>query len=99
MSYRTGLIALALLGLGLSSGCAENKMTRKNFDMIAEGSADRTEVEYTLGKGYKDRGNEWEYWDEEKNLTAHIYFDQDGKVTRKEWMDGNTGEWDGAAPG
>ena len=89
---------LFLTGVVLA-GCAENKMTRQRFDMIKEGVSSQDEVRQTLGEPYARVGNQWDFEDEHKNLHATVHFDGRGVVTRKEWMDGKSGEWSGAAPG
>ncbi|HUN81257.1 MAG TPA: hypothetical protein VMV81_07070 [Phycisphaerae bacterium] len=91
-----GLFVVLAGGL---AGCAENKMTRQRFDMIKEGTSNQDEVRQTLGDPHAKMGNQWEYEDEHKNLHATVHFDDRGVVMRKEWMDGKTGEWSGAAPG
>jgi hypothetical protein len=92
---------LGLIGtVSMFTGCAPDKLTRNNFDMIHEGTASKDEVALTLGKDYVNRGeNEWEYERENKHLVVYIHFDQNGKVIRKEWIDAKKGEWEGAAPG
>jgi hypothetical protein len=95
--YRKTTIACAafaaLIGLG---GCAENKLTRQNFDMIREGQSTKMEVEMTLGEEYAVRGaNEWEYEDWDRSISAKIEFDENGVVANKEWRDGGSGEWAG----
>ena len=87
-----------LVGL-VVAGCAENKMTRQRFDMLREGVSTQDEVRNTLGDKYTQMGNQWEFEDEHKNVHATVHFDARGVVTRKEWMDGRSGEWSGAAPG
>jgi hypothetical protein len=86
--------------LSLSSGCVENKLTRQNYDTIVEGSSNKMEVERTLGDKYMARGaNEWEFEDEDRNLSVVIHFDESGKVIAKEWRDASTGTWEGQRPG
>jgi outer membrane protein assembly factor BamE (lipoprotein component of BamABCDE complex) len=87
--------AVVLLAL---AGCAENKLTRQNFDTIVEGQSGQDEVRMTLGSPYMEMAGQWEYEDEDKHVHATIHFDDRGKVSRKEWMDARTGQWDGAAP-
>lgn len=90
----------AMLLTPLFAGCAADKLTRNNFDMIREGTTGKDEVALTLGSDYVTRGeNEWEYERENKHLTVYIYYDAGGKVVRKEWIDAAKGEWEGAAPG
>jgi uncharacterized protein (DUF1330 family) len=94
-------LVLPIVGIwSLSSGCAENKLTRQNYDTIVEGSSNKMEVEHTLGDKYMARGgNEWEYEDEDRNLSVVIHFDESGKVAAKEWRDASTGTWEGQRPG
>lgn len=97
---KPAMMGLAIVIAGtLILGCAPDKLTRQNYDTIHEGASDKTEVELTLGKDYINRGDQWEYEREDKHLSVVIYFDNDGRVTRKEWIDAKTGEWEGAAPG
>jgi len=95
------LFILVVIGfVSFSSGCAENKLTRQNFDTIVEGSSNKDEVQHTLGDKFMTRSaNEWEYEDEDRNLSVVIHFDGAGKVQAKEWRDATTGTWDGQRPG
>jgi len=100
MMQRTLILSLLAVFVFALTGCSENKLTRRNFEMIKKGKSTKLEVENTLGDSYVARGDDqWEYEDEKRHLTVHVYFDDNDKVLRKEWMDGETGEWDGAAPG
>ncbi len=94
---------LCLLTPGLVfvlSGCAENKLTRHNFDMIKEGMSNKDEVRMTLGEDYAAHSDDrWDYDDEKNHLHVVIHFDERGKVVAKEWRDARTGEWEGQAPG
>ncbi len=94
--------------LGLSSvavvaalaGCAESKLTRRNYDMILEGKSTKMEVEKTLGENYIPRApDQWEYEDEEHHLSVMIRFDDRGYVSGKEWRDAASGTWEGQAEG
>ncbi len=98
MVRRRTILCGALWMIGALGGCAENKMTRQNWDMIKEGTSTKDEVRLTLGDKYTALGNQWEYEDEDKHLHATIHFDEKGVVARKEWMDAKSGEWTGAAP-
>lgn len=86
--------------LSILAGCAENKLTRQNFDMIKEGKSTKMEVEMTLGDNYDAiDAHQWEYEDEERQLSVMIHYDDGGIVQAKEWRDARTGEWEGQAPG
>jgi len=92
-------VLLSTVGLVVLVGCAENKLTRHNYDMIKEGQSTRSEVRHTLGvKHLAERGDQWEYEDLDRHLSVVFYFDNNGVVRRKEWIDAGTGEWEGAAP-
>lgn len=98
MMQRTLILSLLAGFVFALTGC-ESKLTRRNFEMIKKGTSTKLEVENTLGADYDVRGDkEWEYEDEKRHLTVYIYFDDDGKVLKKEWISGETGEWAGAAP-
>ena len=99
MNTRLSLLG-TLLMIPMFTGCATDKLTRTNYDMIREGTTNKEEVALTLGNDYVTRGeNEWEYEREDKHLTVYIHYGSDGRVVRKEWIDAARGEWDGAAPG
>ncbi len=100
MLPKTCLMSLLAVVTFVALGCSENLVTRHHYDMIMEGTSTKIEVEKTLGDTYLKRGgNEWEYDESDRHLTVYIHFDNKGVVERKEWIDGRTGEWDGAAPG
>lgn len=82
------------------TGCAENLVTRERFNTIVEGTSTKLDVRHTLGDKYMDQGGQWEYdrMDEDM-LVVKVYFDDNGVVTRKQWIDGKTNEFTGAAPG
>jgi|CXWL01.1.fsa_nt_gi hypothetical protein len=91
--------SFALLVAAMVAGCAENKLTRHNYDTIIEGKSNKDEVELTLGKAAANRGDQWEYENDDESLSVVFYFDDKGYVTRKEWIDADEGTWEGAAPG
>lgn len=100
MYTRRWLVLVAPAALFLGSGCAENKLTRQNYDMIKEGLSNKDEVRMTLGDNYAAHSEDrWEYEDDKSHLSVVIHFDERGKVLAKEWRDARTGEWEGQAPG
>lgn len=98
MKIRTiwAMCAAALL-IGVVSGC-ENKLTRQNFEMIQLGSSTKLEVTNTLGdKGLvRQDADQFEWEDEDRDLTVLIDFDETGHVTRKQWIDPDS--WDDTQP-
>ncbi len=94
-SVATMFVLMALVG------CAENKLTRENYDLVKKGMSTKLEVEETLGKPNRVLDDQWEYEHSDPNnhLTVYIHWDENGKVLRKEWIDPDNNVWEGAAPG
>ncbi len=80
------------------AGCQE-KLTKQRFDTIIKGVSTKLDVEQTLGEPERKLDDLWSYEKHDKHLFVKIYFDQQGKVTNKEWISGKEGLWEGAAPG
>jgi len=99
MIQKTCLAVLTAVLMLTLVGCAENKLTRQNYDLVKEGMSTKLEVEATLGEPYADRGDCWDYENEDEFLTIYIYWDKNGKVAKKEWISGKDGTWEGTAPG
>ena len=90
-------IGLAALGLCFLTGC-ESKFKRDRFDMIRIGMDTREDVRHLLGDPEGEMQNIWLYDDLDDHKSAQIFFDDDGRVLAKEWMDAETGEWSGDNP-
>jgi len=88
--------APALLVLTALFGC-ESKFNHERFQMIQIGADDREDVRHILGAPASDMGEVWIY-DDPGERTAAIYFDSDGRVLNKEWMDAESGDWEGENP-
>ena len=87
--------ASALLTL---TGCAD-KLTRSHFDMIQIGHAEPYDVEKTIGEPSDKLGGYWHYERVDKHLNVMIHFDEQDKVSRKEWHDTlNDVHYDSAEP-
>ncbi|MFH1418915.1 MAG: hypothetical protein ABII12_11610 [Planctomycetota bacterium] len=99
MFQKTCLTVLTAVLMLTLVGCAENKLTRQNYDLVKEGMSTKLEVEATLGEKYADRGESWEYENEDEFLTVYIYWDKSDKVAKKEWISGKDETWEGTAPG
>ncbi|HVP10816.1 MAG TPA: hypothetical protein VMV94_06450 [Phycisphaerae bacterium] len=99
MLHKTCLLILTVVLVPVLVGCAENKLTRHNYDMIKEGMSTKLEVENTLGKPMADRGDSWQYEDEDEHLMVFIHWNDAGKVEKKEWINAKEGVWEGTAPG
>jgi len=95
MIQRKSLWVAALL-LTLA-GCAQ-KFTYERFSMIREGVDDKTDVQTILGKPLHDLDDTWFYEDIDRHIAAHVFFNEDGRVRAKEWMDTKAGTWEGRNP-
>jgi hypothetical protein len=74
-------------------GCEDN-LTRKRFDTIREGFSSQLDVSETLGDPDVKQNNVWHYMRHDKHLFVDVEFNDEGKVTGKQWKDGKSGEWD-----
>ncbi len=83
--------------LVLLAGCAR-PFTREHFEMLQVGVDDREDVRYVLGKPTADLQDQWFYDDLKRHYSAVVFFDPDGRVQAKEWMNAKTGEWEGRNP-
>jgi hypothetical protein len=88
------LWAATLVGL---VGC-ESKFNHHRFEMIRVGVDERIDVREILGDPDGDMGDVWMYDDLDRHYSAQVFFDDDGRVLSKEWMDADTGEWTGRNP-
>ncbi len=89
---------LLMAGLLVSlAGCARS-FTREHFEMVQVGADDREDVRQILGRPTADLQDQWLYDDLKRHYTAVVYFDADGRVEAKEWMDAKTGQWEGRHP-
>ncbi len=81
----------------LFTGCAR-KFTYERFSMIQPGTDDREDVRHMLGQPRFDAADEWYYEDLHRHVAARVFFDDDDRVTQKEWMDAKRGTWQGRHP-
>lgn len=91
-----GCLVVCLFALTLV-GCAR-QFTREHFNMIQAGVDDQEDVERILGKPEFVAQDVWFYEDTDRHHNAQVFFDEQGRVAGKEWMDANTGDWDGTNP-
>ncbi len=85
-----GLGAFLAFSLAACTGC-QNKFTHERWEMIGVGSADKYEVETTLGKPQeKPQKDLWWYY--KGNREATIYFDAKDVVKAKKWFNTESGE-------
>lgn len=97
MSFRFSIPLLLIVVAGLLAGC-ESKFNRQNFALIRPGADDREDVRVLLGEPAARMDDVWMYEDLDRHHYAQVFFDDDGRVLNKEWMDATTGEWEGENP-
>ncbi len=95
MTRKSGFTLLVLTGLLCISlcGCAD-KLTRERYNMIVVDTSTKTDVEYTLGQPTRHLPDEWHYERPDKHLNVFIHFNDQNVVTRKQWVDAESAEWD-----
>jgi outer membrane protein assembly factor BamE (lipoprotein component of BamABCDE complex) len=86
---------IVVLGLGLVflAGCAQ-RFSRERFDMITIGMDSRDDVRELMGEPDTRLDDQWLYDDVDERKSALIYFDRNGRVVSKEWMDTQEGTWE-----
>ncbi len=86
-------------GCIFATGC-NDPLQYENFSHIRQNATMQWEVEKLIGDPDQKLDNQWLYERPEKHLTALVDFDSDGTVTRKQWIDADSGVWeDSQEPG
>jgi hypothetical protein len=83
--------AVSILG---ACGCAApDRLAQANYDRIQQNASSHAEVVELIGEPDNKLGEMWLYERPDKHLTVMIDFDQNGKVERKQWIDGLGESW------
>lgn len=93
--YR-GVWSACLFVAGLLGGCRSNPrdmLIQRNFSQVHPSTTTRAEVSAMLGAPEHRIGDTWMYTRPERHLTVIIDFDDQGRVARKQWIDGESGRW------
>jgi hypothetical protein len=96
MQHSTSLRILCgwAAALGLIAGCQpKDRVSPDNFSEIRQNSSTEADVVAILGEPEHRMPGLWIYQRPEQHLYVKIEFDDSGRVVRKEWIDGVTGEW------
>ena len=89
------MIGLALGTASVLSGCASpDRLVKANYTQIQQNSSTQADVETLIGKPESKLADMWIYQRPDDHLTVLIDFDAQGRVTRKQWVDGIDGAWD-----
>ncbi len=94
-AVRIGSVVLVLGGMFVGA-CAStpDQVMHRNYTQIHENASTRAEVGSLLGSPEHRIGDQWMYTRPEQHLTVIVDFDANGKVIRKQWVDGKTGSWE-----
>jgi hypothetical protein len=96
---RSVLLLSAALSGALAAGCGDRaEFCRTGYDMIRPGADDRYDVLAMIGRPEFDACEEWYYEDAADRCAARIFFDGRGRVRGKQWLNAETGEWEGENP-
>jgi len=93
------VLSMCLLGgvaflLLLAVGCAApDKLTYGSFERIRVDAATRNDVRELIGSPDNELGELWLYHRPDAHLEVMIDFDEGGRVTRKQWIDGLGEQW------
>ncbi len=93
MKTKVTFVSLLLtLGVFFLVGC--DQLTREHYEMITVNVDKEFDVDKMIGEPDSKISGLWLYEREDKHLVVKIEFDDDGVVTRKEWIDAMGGTWD-----
>ena len=89
------LTGLTLVAISVLAGCAApDRLVRANYTQIKQNTSTQADVETLIGKPDSKLADMWIYQRPDDHLTVMIDFDANGRVTRKQWVDGIQGAWD-----
>ncbi|MBU0719397.1 MAG: hypothetical protein KJ749_14210 [Planctomycetes bacterium] len=83
----TAFLAVMLVG-------CQDKLTHERFSQIQQNASTSTEVTALLGEPSHKLGESWYYERPEKHVTVIIDFDKAGSVSRKQWIDAMSAQWE-----
>ncbi len=89
------VLTVATTAFTMISGCAKpDRLSRVNYTQIQQNASTQADVEALIGKPTSQLSDMWIYQRPDDHLTVMIDFDNGGRVTRKQWIDGVQGAWD-----
>lgn len=96
---RLGLaqVGLAVVVAVLLTGC-QDKLTHENFTQIRRNVSTRPIVTGLIGEPDDRVGGRWSYERPDKHLFVFIDFDEGGYVSRKQWIDAMSPQWEDTKP-
>ncbi len=90
---RVLVLDAAVSGFGTAGCAAPDRLGHANYDRIQQHASPHVEVAALIGEPDNKLGEMWLYERPDKHLTVMIDFDKNGKVERKQWIDGLGESW------
>ncbi len=78
-------VGLVVAVVALNAGC-EQKLTYQRFELVHMGES-QLGVEKTLGEPLVKMADQWTWNDSDRSITAHVWYDKEGKAMAKQWFD------------
>ena len=78
----------------LFAGCRQDPLAYENFRQIQQNHSTQADVLTMLGDPEEEFEGHWLYERPNKHLIVLIEFDEDGLVSRKQWIDAEDKFWD-----
>ena len=89
------LLGVFCFAISVLSGCSTpDRLVKANYTQIQQNTSTQADVEALIGKPNSKLADMWIYQRPDDHLTVMIDFDANGRVTRKQWVDGIQGAWD-----
>jgi len=79
--------------LMVQAGC-KDLLVYQNFSYIRENASSQADVTRLIGDPNARLGNKWMYDRPRKHLQVFIDFDESGRCSRKQWIDGMNNVWE-----
>jgi hypothetical protein len=86
-------VVAGLVGLILTGCATKDRLTYDNFQQLRVHSATQADVVELIGEPDNRLGDMWMYHRPDAHLEVMIDFDEQGRVTRKQWVDGAGEHW------
>lgn len=87
------VLTIAVLWIGACRS-APDRLTYDNYARVTPYQSTQGEVSSSLGEPTSRLGQQWIYERPQQHLYVFIDFDDQGRVTRKQWVDAPSGKWD-----
>ncbi len=92
---RRHLLAASVVALGaVSCQAPKDRLLHANYLRVEPGVSTRADVRELLGEPDSQLGDLWLFNRPNKHLLVQVEFDDDGRVTRRQWIDARVEVWE-----